>query len=543
MRKMYVNLDWIISVSVVKHMRLTETTAWLNLKTHYETMRHVPLNTLFSESPNRFKNFSADAAGLFVDYSKNWINAETVALFSALANERKLPHAISALFSGEKINFSERRRALHTALRLSAHETLLIDGVDLVFEIQQELQKIKKFATQLKQKKLLGFSGKPIESILHVGVGGSILGPALYYQAISHDKKKATCHFLGEFDYVAVQEKLNACNPETTIAVFVSKSFTTQEAVIIFETIKSWLCDAAGDEKKIQSQLFAVTEKTDRAIAAGFLREQIFKMWDWVGGRYSVWSAVNFSAILALGFEYFERFLAGAYQMDLHFQQMPVEKNMPIMMALLAIGYNNFFHAHSKAIVPYSSRLNKLTAYLQQLHMESLGKNVNSRAEKVDYATGRVIWGDVGPGGQHSFHQLFMQGSQFIPVDFILPLSDGNMNDYDIKRAAYCLSQSQTLLQGFNGNVYQNIDGNRPSTTILIDRFTPETLGALLALYEHKVFVKSVIWDINAFDQWGVERGKQVAQELIQCIDDRRHRNQFDSSTEGLLDRIIGRLS
>lgn len=524
-------------------MRIIDKTAWLNLKTHYDSLRHISIKTLFSESPDRFKDFSAAAAGLFIDYSKNWINAETVALLSALAQECELPRAIHGLFSGEKINISEKRPALHTALRLPMHEKLMIDGADVVADIQYELQKIKKFASEFQQKKLVGFTGKPIETILHVGMGGSVLGPALYYQALSHDQKNATCYFLDEFDYVAVQEKLNICNPETTMIVVVSKSFTTDEVITIFDTIKLWLCDAANDEKKIKAQLFAVTEKTDRAIAAGFLPTQIFKMWDWVGGRYSIWSPVNFSAILALGFDKFEQFLAGAHQMDLHFQQAPIEKNMPIIMGLLAVWYNNFFHAYSTAIVPYSSRLNKLTAYLQQLHMESLGKTVNNRAEKIEYATGRVIWGDVGPSGQHSFHQLLMQGSQLIPIDFILPLSEGEMNDYDIKRAAYCLSQSQTLLQGFSGNAYQNIEGNRPSTTILIDCFTPETLGALLALYEHIVFVKSVVWDINAFDQWGVERGKQVARELIQCIDKRHHDNQFDSSTEGLLDKIIGRLT
>lgn len=523
-------------------MSITNSFAWQNLKAHCEKMRDIPLKKIVAESPNRFQQFSGYAADLFVDYSKNWITSETIDLFCALADECHLVAAREALFSGEKINYSEKRAALHMALRLPSSEKLMMDGNDVVADIQKELQKIKKIAAQIQRRKLLGFSEKPIDTILHVGVGGSGLGPALYYQAMPQTEKSAVCHFLIEFDYAAILAKLNVCNPETTIAVIVSKSFTTQETMDVFEMIKSWLCDAAGNEPKIQPQLFAVTEKTERALSKGFLKDHIFSIWDWVGGRYSVWSAVSFSVIAALGFEHFERFLAGAHQMDVHFQHAPLHSNIPVLMAFLAVWYNNFFHVHSKAIVPYSPRLAMLPSYLQQLHMESLGKSVSNTGEKIDHATGRVIWGDVGPSSQHSFHQLLMQGSQWIPVDFILPLSDGDMNHYDVKRAAYCLSQSQTLLQGVEGNRHQQIEGNRPSTTILIDQLTPETLGALLALYEHKVFVKSVLWGINAFDQWGVERGKQVAQTLISCLLGRRHDDQFDSSTRGLCEKIMQRI-
>ncbi len=513
-------------------MRMTDCTTWSKLQAHYQILRDIPIKQLFSEFPDRFDHFSADVAGLFIDYSKNWISQETVDLLCALAHERKLSAAIHALFSGEKINYSEQRSALHTVFRLPAHEKFIFEGVDLVREVQSEFQKMTQIAEQLEKKELKGFSGKPIDTILHVGMGGSGLGPALYYQALDTSTRNATCHFLSEFDYASVQAKLALCNPETTIVIIVSKSLTTQETLTIFESIKSWLGDAP-------SQFYAVTAKEERAKSLGFLRENILKIWDWVGGRFSIWSAVSFSVILSLGAEKFKRFLAGAYQMDQHFQQTAFDKNIPVIMALLAVWYNNFFHAHSKAIVPYSAKLSTIPAYFQQLHMESLGKNVTSQGEKIHYATGRVIWGDVGPNSQHSFHQLLMQGSQMIPVDFILPLCDEKLNEYDIKRAANCLSQSQTLMQGFEAsNAMQTITGNRPSTTIMMNHLTPETLGALLALYEHKVFVKSIIWDINAFDQWGVERGKHVAETLIACIADNKKMDLTDSSTAGLLERI-----
>ena len=515
---------------------LTASPAWINLKKHYEMLLPIPLKKLFLESNNRFELFSLDAAGLCLDYSKNSVTTETLDLFEALANDRNLTNAVDALFSGKIVNYSEQRSALHTALRMPPQKRRS--------DVQQELEKIKHYADLLAQKKLMGFTEKPIDTILHVGVGGSGLGPTLYYQALPQSEKKATCHFLNAFDGAAIQSTLAACNPETTIAVIVSKSFTTEETMMVFETIQAWLMNAIGDSQKMQQHLFAVTEKTAVAAAHGFLPHHILKIEEWVGGRYSIWSAVNFACILALGYDNFECFLAGAHAMDQHFQQAPLKKNMPMLMAFLQISYNHFFHAQSKAVVPYTPRLNQLPLYLQQLHMESLGKNVDVSGEQINYPTGYVIWGDAGPNGQHSFHQLLMQGTQCIPIDFILPLRDEQTNEYDIKRAAYCLSQSETLLQGFDeGNAFQKIAGNRPSTTILMDQLTPETLGALLALYEHVVFVSSVIWNINAFDQWGVERGKQVAKKLVHCINEKKYDRQFDHSTQGLLKRVMQRLA
>lgn len=504
-------------------MKITDCSTWQNLEAHYQMLRQTSLKKLFSETPDRFQQFSGEAANLFIDYSKNKITSETLDLLCALANEKKLSQAIGALFTTEK---------KHIVYRLPADTQYNANGVDLVSEVQTEFQKIIYLANQLEKKELKGYSGKSIDTILHVGMGGSGLGPALYYQALNHADKKATCHFLTEFDYAAIQAKLSLCNPETTLVVIVSKSFTTQETFVIYETIKQWL----GDKK---AHFYAVTAEVDRAIAKGFLTDNILKMGDWVGGRYSIWSPVSFSVILSLGVENFKRFLAGAHEMDQHFQHAPFKENLPVITALLSIWYNNFFHAHTQAIVPYSARLSLLPSYLQQLHMESLGKSVTVKGEKIDYATGRVIWGDVGPGSQHSFHQLLMQGSHLIPVDFILPLRDEKTNEYDIKRAAYCLSQSQTLLEGFNASdIAQAIAGDRPSTTLLMKQLTPKTLGALLAFYEHRVFTQGVIWGVNVFDQWGVERGKQVAEKLIMCLAENKNSDSIDGSTKGLLEKI-----
>ncbi len=517
--------------------KVTDCKTWMKLDAHYRMLSQLSLRQLFAESPERFNHFSLEAAGIFIDFSKNWITDQSVDLLCALAIEQGLPQAIQALFSGEKINFSECRAASHVALRSPIQSSFMIDGKNVVDDVQCELQKMAHIAEQLEKKALKGLNGKTIDTILHIGIGGSDLGSALYYRAMEKYPKNAVCYFLTEFDFAVIQAKLALCNPDTTIVVVASKSFKTQETLTIFESVKSWM----GAEK-VSSQCYAVTANTDIANTRGFSQDRILKIWDWVGGRYSVWSAVNFSMVLVYGIDHFSKFLHGAHQMDLHFQQAPLKNNLPVMMGLLSVWYNNFFHAHTQAIVPYSARLAIMPAYLQQLHMESLGKTVTIHGEKINYATGRVIWGDIGPNSQHSFHQLLMQGSHMIPVDFILPLKDGELNDYDLKRAAYCLSQSQTLMQGFEAtNTVQAIDGNRPSTTILIDEMTPETLGALMALYEHKVFVQSVIWHINAFDQWGVERGKQISDVLMQSMTSEIVTEQFDASTAGLLERITRR--
>lgn len=508
---------------------------------HHRVLRQSSLKQLFAGTTNRFDQFSAEIVGVFFDYSKNWITDNTITLLCALAEEQGLSQAIEALFSGKKMNLSENRAASHVALRSPANTTHYIDGKNVMNDVQTELQKMARIAEQLEKKMLRGFSGKPIDTILHIGIGGSDIGSALYHRVMEKYPKKAACYFLTEFDYFALQNKLALCNPETTIVIVASKSFNTQETLTIFKTVKKWLSAAATSEAKIQAQCYAVTANEDAARSLGLAEDHILKIWDWVGGRYSIWSAVNLSMILVYGMKNFQKFLHGAHQVDQHFQSAPFASNVPVILGLLSIWYNNFFHIHTQAIVPYSARLNLLTTYLQQLHMESLGKTVSIHGEKIDYPTGNIIWGDVGPNSQHSFHQLLMQGSHIIPIDFILPLSESEEGEYDIKRAAYCLSQSQTLLQGFAADPvsHQTIAGNCPSTTILLDQLTPESLGALIAVYEHKVFVQSVIWHINAFDQWGVERGKQLSEKIIASLENQVIDSmQYDSSTIGLLARI-----
>ena len=484
------------------------------LKMHYTALRTESLKAIFASNPNRLSEFSADIAGLFVDYSKNWVTEETISLLCDYAREKKLPRAIDALFSGEKINISEQRAAMHWALRLPSSESCVHEGQSITKEVQAVIQKMAVIAEEIKEKKLLGVTGKPIDTILHVGIGGSGLGPQLYYESMVDDPKNAVCYFLTDFDFPQIQSKLKQCDPEKTIAVIVSKSFGTEETLTIFETIRQWF----GDEAVVKKQSYAVTAKTDRALAKGFAADNILPFWDFVGGRYSIWSAVNFANVLAFGADHFDRFLKGAHAMDVHFKTAPFEKNMPVILALIAFWYNNFFQAYSKAVVPYSAALRVFPAYLQQLLMESLGKNVSMQGDGIQTPTGQIIWGDVGPNSQHGFHQLLMQGSHLIPIDFILPFYHDALNEYDLKRAAYCLSQSKTLMEGCTGDAYQTIAGDRPSTTILIRHFSPETLGALLALYEHQVYVKSVMWDVNPFDQWGVERGKTVAKEMLSDI-------------------------
>ena len=512
-------------------MKLTDCNAWRTLEAHYKVVKDISLKQLIAATPDRFSIFSIEANNLLIDYSKNWITEETIHLLCALARERNLSPAIQALAAGENVNTSENRAAGHMALRST-------EKTEKATLAQIELQKIKNLSEQLARGELLGFSGKKIDTILHIGMGGSGLGQILYYQALKSTKDSARCYFLTNYDDVEIQETLADCDPEKSIVVVVSKSFSTRETVLIFEKAKHWLSQTV---KNTAIQCYAVTEETACAQAQGFLPQHIFKLWDWVGGRYSIWSAASLSVILALGFEKFSAFLRGAETMDQHFLTTPFEKNAPVIMGLLGVWYNNFFHAHTKATIPYSAQLKSLPKYLQQLAMESLGKTVNVRGETIEYATGRVVWGDVGPASQHSFHQLLMQGNHLIPVDFILPLSDNNTDN--LERSAFCLSQSQTLLQGFQSTSEKTIPGNRPSTTILMRRLTPDTLGALIACYEHSVFVQSVIWEINAFDQWGVERGKVVAEQIMQALKAREQRDEFDASTNGLLKKIIERMS
>ena len=498
--------------------QLTDKAAWRQLEAHYQTVKDRSITDLFSADDTRFERFSLDVAGLFCDYSKNHLSEQTLSLLSALADACDLRGAIERLFSGDSVNVSEQRAAWHTALRDkdNPHEM-----------VQAAFSKMRHWVDAIREKHYLGATGKPITDIVHVGIGGSYLGPAVVYDAFSSiSDPLLRCHFITNENQQALSKKLSSLDPSTTLVIIVSKSFTTAETMVNAKRILFWL-QSASDEA-LQKQLLAVTASIDHAVAFGVLPDHIFPMWEWVGGRYSLWSSVGLSIAIAFGWDLFSALLSGAQAMDQHFRSKPWSQNLPVILGLLGIWYRNFFNTETRAIIPYHHALRLLPPYLQQLHMESLGKSVTQAGEPVDYATGAVIWGGVGPSSQHSFHQLFLQGKYHSPIDFVVTQED---------RMQYvnCLAQASVLMQGNVGEnitAHQRILGNVPSNIFVMEKITPFSLGALLAMYEHKVFVQSVIWDIDAFDQWGVECGKQLAKQLLS--DDF---SKVDASTRELMRR------
>jgi len=478
---------------------LTDKRAWRQLETHYQEVRDRSISDLFSADNGRFEHFSLEAAGLFCDFSKNQADQQTLSLLFALADDCNLRAAIEKLFSGEIVNVSEQLPAWHTALR---------DPENRNDAIQTAFSKMRHAAEAIREKRYLSASGQPITDILHVGIGGSHLGSAVIYEALSAIRDtQLSCHFITDEDQIALSKKLSQLDPSTTLVIVVSKSFMTAETLINAKRILPWLQSAS--DAALQKQLLAVTASPDAAIALGVLSENIFPMEDWVGGRYSLWSAVSLSIVIAFGWELFSELLSGAYAMDQHFRSTPWSQNLPVILGLLGVWYRNFFNAETQAIIPYHAALRLLPAHLQQLHMESLGKSVTQSGEAIDYNTGAIIWGGVGPSSQHSFHQLLLQGNCRAPIDFIVTQED---------RTQYinCLAQASVLLQGKGSSeFYRRIAGNVPSNMLVMEKITAFSLGAILAMYEHRVFVQSVIWDINAFDQWGVECGKHLAKRLL----------------------------
>lgn len=508
-------------IILVLEYRMNEvlTTIEAQLQLCYNTLRSASIPALFEKEKNRFSVFSFSVDELFFDFSKNWIDSSALQCLIKYAENKNLHQARQDLFSGEKINRSENKNAWHVALRFEKKPEA----------VSREFEKIKNAIQQIPNH---------IDTIIHIGLGGSGIGPKLYYQALKTNEKM-TCHFLTNYDLSYAETILSQCNPENTMVVTVSKSFQTRETILLFEYVSQWMRNHFFSEEKIMQKNFAVTEKKELAEVRGFLTKHIFTLWDWVGGRFSIWSPASFSVIAALGFPKFEAFLSGAKIMDQHFLQAPLQKNAPVLLALLSWWYTQFFKAQTHVIIAYSEKLTLLTNYLQQLHMESLGKSANQFGEKINYSTGNIIWGDVGPASQHSFHQLLMQGTHFVPIDFILPLG----KDYlDVaERASHCLSQSETLLYGAKDIAEKNIVGNKPSTTILLKTMDAKNLGALLALYEHSVFAQSVLLDVNAFDQWGVERGKKVGQTILSAFT--QNTKQANASTQGLIEKIKEQIS
>jgi len=513
--------------------RTESNSARLALEEHSESFKrkNFQLRELFAADSNRFADFSLRHEGLLFDFSKNLLSGETLPLLLDLAQQCEVPAAINAMFAGDAINRSEGRAARHVALRDSSEP-----------EVAETLERVEQLVEAVHSGRWTGHSGAPITDVVNIGIGGSDLGPALVCDALSHyAHSKLKLHFLSNIDPSHLQSTLQGLRPETTLFVIASKSFTTLETLSNAEAARDWLCTEASPEATAK-HFIAITANSKAALEFGIAQENVFPIWDWVGGRFSLWSAIGIPIALSLGMDNFRQLLAGARSMDQHFSTAALAQNMPVLAALISYWYREFFSAHSTAVVPYCQSLNLLPSYLQQLCMESLGKSVDQEGAPVDYATGDVIWGSTGTNGQHSFFQLLLQGTEFIPVDFIATASavDGSNVDAQRKLLANCLSQSLALMQGTADGepTHKRVTGNKPSNTLLLERLDPYNLGMLLALYEHKVYVLSALWSINAFDQWGVELGKNLSANIFAAFSSEASSRSIDASTLGLLRQV-----
>lgn len=532
----------------------TKAKSWAKLQQHFESSKNITLKELFNTDANRAQNFQITWNDFLVDYSKNIITKETLDYLLALADDAKLKEAIDKYFGGDLINQTEGRSVLHTALRAPKNAKVLVDGENVIEEVNAVKEKIKEFTNEVLSGKRKGYSGKAFTDIVNIGIGGSDLGPNMVVDALEFYKNHHNVHFVSNVDGDHVMEVIKKLNPETTLFVIVSKTFTTQETLSNSETIKAWFLKTAPKES-IAQHFVAVSTNIQKVKEFGIDESNIFPMWDWVGGRFSLWSAVGLSISLAVGYSNFEKLLQGANEMDEHFKNTPFDKNIPVILALLSVWYNNFFGAETEALIPYSQYLRKLAPYLQQGFMESNGKSVDRNGNVVDYQTGTIIWGEPGTNSQHAFFQLIHQGTKLIPTDFIgfiKPLH-GNQDHHD-KLMSNFFAQTEALMNGKTAEqvnaefVKQGVNaekaaviapfkvftGNKPTNTLLIDKLTPESLGALIAMYEHKIFVQGVIWNIFSFDQWGVELGKQLANSILDEINTKKVGNH-DGSTSALL--------
>ncbi|MEG3009174.1 MAG: glucose-6-phosphate isomerase [Pseudomonas sp.] len=542
---------------------VTALPAWQALKDHRQAMQDFSMREAFNADPQRFNQFTLSSCGLFLDYSKNLINAQTRDLLVSLANEVDLKGAIKALFDGEIVNTSEQRPALHTALRRPVGDKLSVNGVNVMPEVHKVLNQITDLVGRIHDGLWRGYTEKPITDVVNIGIGGSFLGPELVSEALlSYAQKGVRCHYLANIDGSEFHELTQKLRAETTLFIVSSKSFNTLETLKNAQAARAWYLAQGGSEAELYRHFIAVSSNNAAAVAFGIREENIFPMWDWVGGRYSLWSAIGLPIALAIGMSNFKELLSGAYTMDQHFQTAPFEQNMPVLLALLGVWYGNFWGAQSHAILPYDHYLRNITKHLQQLDMESNGKSVRQDGTPVSTDTGPVIWGGVGCNGQHAYHQLLHQGSQLIPADFIVPIVSFNpVADHHQWLYANCLSQSQALMlgktlpeaeaelreKGMSEDQVQKlaphkvIPGNRPSNTLVVERISPRRLGALVAMYEHKVFVQSVVWGINAFDQWGVELGKELGKGVYNRLVGSDETNADDPSTQGLINYFRGR--
>lgn len=530
------------------------TQAWQNLEAHF-SQHDFELRKLFQENPHRFSEFSVKRDGYLFDYSKNLINQETIDLLLQLAEETQLKNAISAMFSGEKINETEGRAVLHTTLRDFTEEPIMVDGENIKPAVRKVLHQMKAFSTRVISGDHKGFTGKQMTDIVNIGIGGSDLGPVMVCSALKHFKTRLNVHFVSNVDGNHIAETLKNLDPETTLFIIASKTFTTQETMTNAESAKDWFLRSAQQED-VAKHFVALSTNVSAVKEFGIAEENIFEFWDWVGGRYSLWSAIGLSIVLSIGYDNFEQLLKGAHETDIHFKTTDFKENVPVLMGLLGIWYRNFYTASTHAVLPYSQYLDRFPAYLQQGDMESNGKSVDRNGAYVEYETGPIIWGEPGTNGQHAFYQLIHQGTELIPADFIgYAKSCNNVSDHQDKLLANFFAQTEALAFGkYEDEVkaelevagksteeiekllnYKVFSGDSPTNSFIFNELTPFSLGQLIVLYEHKIFVQGIIWNIFSFDQFGVELGKVLAGKILSELKDTDNISSHDSSTNGLM--------
>lgn len=528
----------------------TDTAAWKQLQGHYASdIKGTHMRSLFSADPDRFSRYSLKLDDILFDFSKNIVTGKTLDLLRQLAVECKLKEAIEAMFKGEKINRTEDRSVLHTALRNFSGDPVYSDGRDVMPEVQRVLTQMKDFCRRVHSGEWKGYNGKKIRYIVNIGIGGSDLGPVMVTEALRpYWIPGIVAHFISNVDGTQIVETLKKVTPEETLFLVASKTFTTQETMTNAHTARDWFLRAAKDEAHVARHFVALSTNEKEVIKFGIDKANMFEFWDWVGGRYSLWSAIGLSIALTIGYDHFETLLKGAHQTDLHFRNTAFDNNIPVTMALIGLWYTNFFGSQTEAILPYDQYMHRFAAYFQQGNMESNGKSVDRSGDPVRWSTGPVVWGEPGTNGQHAFYQLIHQGTVMIPCDFIAPaISHNPVGDHHVKLLSNFFAQTQALMNGKTKQEleaekvppalipYKGFSGNRPTNSFLVKEITPFTLGELIALYEHKIFVQGVIWDIYTFDQWGVELGKQLAGKILPELQTNAEITSHDSSTNGLI--------
>ena len=538
----------------------TKTQAWKKLQAHAENMKQVHMRELFKQDPNRFNRFSQTEGDLLFDYSKNIITTETLALLNELTGECGLKDAIRAMFEGEKINRTENRAVLHTALRNFSGAAVFTDGEDVMPKVKAVLAQMKTLCSKIHGGEWKGYTGKPIKQIVNIGIGGSDLGPVMVTEALKpYWVDGMQVHFVSNVDGTHIAECLKVINADETLFLVASKTFTTQETMTNAHTARDWFIQQSGDTAHVAKHFVALSTNEKAVVAFGIDKENMFEFWHWVGGRYSLWSAIGLSIALTIGYEHFEALLKGAHQMDEHFSNNTFEENIPVKMAMIGLWYVNFFGVQTEAILPYDQYMHRFAAYFQQGNMESNGKRVGRNRETLDYASGPVIWGEPGTNGQHAFYQLIHQGTLMIPCDFIAPaVSHNPIGDHHLKLMTNFFAQTEALMNGKTAEEaaaelqqfseeerkalvpFKVFEGNKPTNSFLVKKINPFELGKLIAAYEHKIFVQGVIWNIYSFDQWGVELGKQLANKILPQLDGSKQIEGHDSSTTGLMNAFLG---